>query len=55
MTITTPVRPDARNDKWIDRRVDVQIDGRKAVGKDGSGAFVIVLANHLCRIRHSWF
>jgi len=46
MTITTPVYPDARKDKWIDRRVDVQIDGRKAVGKDRSGAFVIVLANH---------
>ena len=46
MTITTPIHPDARKDKWIDRCVDVQIDGRKAVGKDGSGAFVIVLANH---------
>ena len=46
MTITTPVHPDARKDRWIDRRVDVQIDGGKAVGKDRSGAFVIVLANH---------
>jgi len=46
MTTTTPIHPDARNDRWVDRRVDVQIDGRKAVGKDGSGAFVIVLANH---------
>ncbi len=46
MTITTPVHPDVRKDRWVDRRVDVQIDGRKAVGKDGSGAFVIVLANH---------
>jgi AAA domain len=46
MTITTPVHPDGRKDRWIDRRVDVQIDGRKASGKDGPGAFVIVLANH---------
>jgi hypothetical protein len=46
MTITAPIHPDARKDRWIDRRVDVQIDGDKAVRKDGSGAFVIVLANH---------
>ena len=47
MTITTPVHPDVRKDEQVDRRVDVQIDGRKAVGKDGlPGAFVIVLANH---------
>ena len=42
MTITTAVHPDGRKDRWI----DVQIDGRKAVDRDGSGAFVIVLANH---------
>jgi chromosome partitioning protein len=42
MTITTPIRPDERKDRWTDRRVD----GRKHVDKDGSGAFVVVLANH---------
>jgi signal recognition particle GTPase len=46
MAITTPIQPDGRKDGWTDRRVDVQIDGRKAVGKDAPGAFVIVLANH---------
>ena len=46
MTITTQVHPDGRKDRSTDRRVDVHIDGRRAVGKDESGAFVIVLANH---------
>ena len=46
MSIATSVQNDVRKDGQVDRCVDVQIDGRKAVGKDGSGAFVIVLANH---------
>jgi len=60
MTITPPFHQDVRKDEQVDRRVDVEIDGRKAARKDSgrvppAGAFVIVLANHLCRIRHSWF
>jgi hypothetical protein len=60
MTITTPFHHDVRKDEQVDRRVDVQTDGRKAAGKDSgglsaAGAFVIVLANQLCRIRHRWF
>jgi hypothetical protein len=59
MTISTPHHHDVRKDDQVDRRVDVQIDGRKAAGKDGggpaAGAFVVVLANQLCRIRHNWF
>ena len=46
MTITTPSTQTDVKTGQVDRRVDVQTDGRKAVGKDGSGAFVIVLANH---------
>lgn len=46
MTITTPVHLDGRKDRWIDSRVGVHVDGRKADEQDGSGAFVIVLANH---------
>jgi chromosome partitioning protein len=46
MTITEPIRLDACKDRSIDRRVAVQIGGRKAVGTDRPGAFVIVLANH---------
>ena len=46
MSIATSVQNDVCKDGQVDRCVDVQIDGRKAVGKDGSGAFVIVLANH---------
>jgi chromosome partitioning protein len=46
MTITEPIHLAARTDRWIDRRIDVQVDGRKALGNDGPGAFVIVLANH---------
>ena len=51
MTITTPFHQDVRKDAQVDRRVDVQTDGRKAAGKDSgglppAGAFVIVLANH---------
>jgi len=29
MTITTPFHQDARKDEQVDRRVDVQTDGRK--------------------------
>jgi hypothetical protein len=50
MTITTPLHHDVCKDEQVDRRVDVQSDGRKAAGKDSelppAGAFVIVLANH---------
>ena len=46
MSIAMSVQNDVCKDGQVDRCVDVQIDGRKAVGKDGSGAFVIVLANH---------
>jgi hypothetical protein len=57
MTITTPLHHDVCKDGQIGRRVDVQTDGRKVAGKDSgglprAGAFVVVLANHLCRIRH---
>ena len=34
MTITTPFHHDVRKDEQVDRRVDVQTDGRKAAGKD---------------------
>ena len=37
MTITTPIHHDVCKDGQVDRRVDVQIDGRKAVGKDSGG------------------
>ena len=48
MTITTSTHRDERKDELVDRRVDVQIDGRKAAVKTGCSrrAFVIVLANH---------
>ena len=46
MTITTPFHQDVRKDGQVDRRVDVQTDGRKAAVKTGRAAFVIVLANH---------
>ena len=51
MNITTPFHQDVRKDEQVDRHVDVQTDGLKAVGKESgglppAGAFVIVLANH---------
>jgi chromosome partitioning protein len=51
MTITTPFHNDVCKEEQVDRRVDVQTDGRKAAGKDSgcpaaASAFVIVLANH---------
>ena len=51
MTITTPILHDACKDGQVDRRVDVQIDERKAASKDGdgpvaAGAFMVALANH---------
>jgi hypothetical protein len=59
MTITTPMQQDIRKDGQVDRRIDVHTDARKAGSEGGGGpadaGFVIVLANHLCRIRHRWF
>jgi hypothetical protein len=50
MTLTTPHHQDVQTDVCKDRRVD----GRKD-DPPTTNAFVIVLANHLCRIRHKWF
>src|SRR5665213_1205545 len=50
MSIATSVHNDVCKDGQVDRRVDVQIEGREAVGEDnaygGRAAFVVVLANH---------
>ena len=63
---TTPIHAEERQDALTDRhpdghedrRVDVQTDVFTVSGAGAGpmeGAFVIVLANHLCRIRHRWF
>jgi hypothetical protein len=49
MTITTAIPHDVRKDRERDRRTDVETVAGKAGAKDGragTGAFVIVLANH---------
>jgi chromosome partitioning protein len=52
MTITTPPHLDIRKDGDVDRRVDVQTDTGKALGKDATDrtprmvGYTIVLANH---------
>jgi hypothetical protein len=51
MTSTPTIHQDVRKD----RRVDSCVDGRKADNGSPRLAFVIVLSNHLCRIRHRWF
>jgi len=60
MSIITPTHRDVHQDEQVDRRVDVQPDAHKAGGNDddagsAAGAFVVVLANQLCRIRHRLF
>ena len=59
MSIATYTHNDVCKDDEIDRHVDIQTEGCEASGEDNAcrvrDAFVVVLANHLCRIRHSWF
>jgi len=50
MSIATSVHNDVCKDGQVDRRVDVQTEGREAAGEDNTygarAAFVVVLANH---------
>jgi chromosome partitioning protein len=50
MSIATSVHNDVCKDGQVDRRVDVQTEGREAAGEDDTysarAAFVVVLANH---------
>jgi chromosome partitioning protein len=50
MSIATSVHNDECKDGQVDRRVDVQTEGREAAGEDNTygarAAFVVVLANH---------
>ena len=60
MTTIATAHQYAGKDGETDRHIDVHVDARKAARKDDQGdavggrrGYVIVLANHLCRIRHS--
>jgi chromosome partitioning protein len=50
MSIATSIHNGVCKDGQVDRRVDVQIEGREAAGQDNAydarAAFVVVLANH---------
>ena len=63
--LSTDDRRDNRKDTRVDRHKDSHVGRRKETCNDAladtpagawrDGAMVIVLANQLCRIRHSWF
>jgi hypothetical protein len=55
-TITSPHHhQDIQTDVRRDGRVDDRKDTEPVADGAAASAFVIVLANHLCRIRHRWF